>query len=64
MQHACFCEFSTVLSELRQMLAAEHAEVLDLPPPLPLSRRGYWPPTSDFGKETGSIAQGLTPFVF
>jgi len=41
MQHACFCEFSTVLSELRQMLAAEHAEVLDLPPPLPLSRRGY-----------------------
>ena len=58
MQHACFCEFSTVLSELRQMLAAEHAEVLDLPPPLPLSRR------SDFGKETGSIAQGLTPFVF
>jgi len=41
MQHACFGEFSTVLSELRQMLAAEHAEVLDLPPPLPLSRRGY-----------------------
>ena len=32
MQHACFCEFSTVLSELRQKLAAERAKVLDLPP--------------------------------
>jgi hypothetical protein len=29
MQHACFCEFSTVLSELRQMLAAKLAKVLD-----------------------------------
>jgi hypothetical protein len=32
------CELSTVVTELRQMLAAEHAKVLDLPP-LPLARR-------------------------
>jgi hypothetical protein len=33
-----FCELSTVVTELRQMLAAENAKVLDLPP-LPLVRQ-------------------------
>jgi hypothetical protein len=30
--HTELCELSTVVTELRQMLVAEHAKMLDLPP--------------------------------
>ena len=48
--HTELCELPTVVTELRQMLAAEHAKVLNLPP-LPSMRRTK----VDFRGQTRSI---------